>query len=66
MSAHPIGEIVKPIIARAQRIALISELIETFDDPSERKAMIMALYQGGAILDRTAELLIDHYGLEAA
>ena len=66
MSARPIGEIIPEVLDRAARISLLCEFINAFPCPSERKLIIMRLYEAQIIRSETAELLIDHFGLEAA
>jgi hypothetical protein len=51
---------------RARRTALICELVETFDRPDERKNTVMRLWEANIISPQTAELLIEHFSLEAA
>ena len=64
--ARRIGELIPPILERARRVAIIGEMVSTFDCPEERKRVVMRFYEAGIISDETAVLLIEHFGLEAA
>lgn len=66
MSARPIGEIIPGVLARAKSIAALCEFIVTFDRAVDRKDVVMRLYAGEVITSQTAELIIEHFGLEAA
>lgn len=64
--ARPIGEVVNRIAMRAHRLALLGEFIDTLSNDQERKRVVMALYEAKIIAPETAELLIEHFGVEAA
>lgn len=61
-SADSLSEIVN----RAKRLAIVAELVASFEDDAERKSMVMALYEGGIITEQSADLFIESFGLEAA
>lgn len=54
------------IVERAKRLAIVAELVASFKDDSERKSMVLALYEGGIITEQSADLFIENFGLEAA
>lgn len=64
--ARRIGELLPDILLRAQRTALIGKFIETFEAPDARKRVVMLLFEANILSADTAELMIEHYGLEAA
>jgi hypothetical protein len=61
-----LGELLPDVLMRARRLAILNELIETYDAPEDRKAMIMVLYERDLITSDAASLLIDHLELRAA
>jgi hypothetical protein len=65
MSARPIGEIIPGVLERARSIAALCRFIDTFDRQADRKDVVMRLYTGQVITAQTAELIIEHFGLEA-
>lgn len=54
------------IISRAKRLAIVAELVASFDNDAERKSMVMMLFEGGIISEQSADLFIENFGLEAA
>ena len=50
----------------AARAAHFAAIVETFDDDTERKAIVMRLYEANLISAQSVELLFEVYGLEAA
>lgn len=66
MSARPIGEIIAPILARAQAMAGFQEFLGNCPTAGSRKNLIVAAYENGAIDGSDAQLLIEAYGLETA
>lgn len=66
MDARPIGEIVAPIVAEAQRLAKLQWLLAGLPHPADRKTVIMKWWEIGLIADDQASLLIEHNALEAA
>ena len=66
MMARAIGEVIPEVLERAIRISIIGELIASFEDPEDRKSIVMRLYQAEIITSQTAELLIETFGLETA
>lgn len=66
MSARTIGELIKPIIAKAVGIGRLQDFLECFADPADRKQWIMELWEGGVLTPEEARLLIEHNSLEAA
>lgn len=64
--ARPIGDVIPEVLERARRISIIGELVASFEDKEDAKEVVMRLYQAEVITDRTAELLIETFGLEAA
>lgn len=65
MSARPIGHIIPGIMDRAKSIAALCAFVATFERPADRKDVVMRLYAGEVITGQTAELIIEHFGLEA-
>lgn len=65
MSARPIGDIIPGVLERARSIAALCQFVATFERPSDRKDVVMRLYAGEVITSQTAELIIEHFGLEA-
>lgn len=66
MSARPIGEIIKPIIARAEAMHGFQMMLNAMPTPEARKIMIVTAWAAGGIEDDDARLLIEAYGLETA
>ena len=66
MSARPIGEIIAPIMARAEAMHGFQQMLNRCPTAEGRKALIMAAWERLAISDEDAELLIEAYGLETA
>lgn len=66
MSARPIGEIIKPILARARAMHGFQALLNGCPTPECRKNLIVAAYENGAIDGPDAQLLIEAYQLETA
>lgn len=64
--ARPIGESVNRVVMRAHRLSLLSAFIDTLPSDQERKRVVMALYEAKIISAPTTELLIEHFGVEAA
>lgn len=62
MMADPIGLLMK----RATCCAAFAVIIETCDTAQERKKLIMFLWERNIISEQAAELLIEHFSLEAA
>lgn len=60
MSARPIGEIIKPIVAQAVGLAHIQEFLDTFHDPCVRRVWIDALLESETISANEAQVLIEH------
>jgi hypothetical protein len=51
---------------RAKRLLLLRELVETFDDPAERKRVVMRLWEAKLVSNDSTRLLIEHFSLEEA
>ncbi len=64
--ARMIGNILPGVILRARRLAIIADLISTYECPSDKKIMIMVLYEREIITGEWAELLIETFGVDAA
>jgi hypothetical protein len=64
--ARRLGDLLPALLVRARRTAKLSAFLDEFDDPGERKDVIMRLYQGGVISASTAELFIDVHGVKSA
>ena len=58
--------LIPSMMTRAKRIAIMIEFINTLPDASERKECIMRLHAGEIISPEAAQLLIEHFELEAA
>jgi len=57
---------VRPLIKNAARIAILGQLVESFDTQHERNELIEGLFACGAIKDSTAGMLREVYGREIA
>jgi hypothetical protein len=66
VTARPIGEILALIISRTHAMAGFQQMLANVDAAVDRKALILASYEAGAISDRDARLLIETYQLETA
>lgn len=66
MSARSIGEIIRPIMARAEAMAGFQAMLRRCDTAENRKGLILAAWERGALSDEDAELLIEAEGLETA
>ena len=64
--ARRIGELLPNIIERAQRIAILAQFVDSLHTDFDRKQCITRLYEGGLVKAETAQLLIEHFRLEAA
>ena len=62
--ARQIGEILAPIIARAQAMAGFQMLLAECPNAECRKNLILAAYENAALDGPDAQLLIEAYGLE--
>lgn len=56
----------KDMALRAQRVAILATFFETIDDRTERKRIIMAMYEARLLSPAATETLIEFFGLEAA
>lgn len=54
------------LMKRATCCAAFATIVETCDTPEERKKLIMFLWERNIISEQAAELLIEHFSLEAA
>lgn len=66
MSGRPIGELIAPILARAEAMAGFQAMLARCPTASDRKHLIMAAWERGALGDDDAELLIQANMLETA
>lgn len=66
MSARPIGELIRPILARAEAMHGFQLMLNGIDTAAARKTLIMAARDAGAIDDTDTRLLIESYQLETA
>lgn len=61
-----IGELIAPIVARAEAMAGFQALLAQCPNAECRKNLIVAAYENAAIDGPDAQLLIEAYGLETA
>lgn len=61
-----IGDLIKPIIARAYAMHGFQQMLNDCPSPEGRKNLIVAAYEAGAIDGPDAQLLIEAYQLETA
>lgn len=66
MTARPIGEIIAPIVERAETMAGFQAMLRRCPTSHARKGLILAAYDSGAITSDDARLLIEAEGLETA
>lgn len=66
MIARSIGEILAPIVARAERMRALQALLNEVRTADGRKWLIMGAFEQGAIDDQDARLLLEVYQLETA
>lgn len=66
MSARPLGDIIPGVVARAKRIASLCAFVATFDDPTDQCDLIRRLLAGEVITPGTADIMLEHFGLEFA
>lgn len=57
---------IRSLTQSAARVAILGQLVETFDTDEERRELVLGLYSCGAIKESTADMLIEAYGLEVA
>jgi hypothetical protein len=66
MTARPIGELIAPIMERAQRLFAFQRSIAKYPDPTDQKQFILMARDVEVISDDEARDLIAAYHLEAA
>jgi len=62
----PIGDLIRPIIARAHAMYGFQQMLNSCPDAECRKNLIVAAYENGALDGPDAQLLIEAYQLETA
>jgi hypothetical protein len=66
MSARAIGELIQPIMARAEALYGFQQILNKCPTAEGRKGLILAAWERFAVSDEDAQLLIEAYGLETA
>jgi hypothetical protein len=66
VSARPIGQIVRGILARCEAIMGLQALLDACDCAADRETLIRQAHLRGSIGDDEAQLLVRAYRLEAA
>lgn len=64
--ARPIGEIIAPIVARAEKLQAFQSVLNALPTPAERKIAIMDAHCFRLIDMNDTRLLIEAYQLETA
>lgn len=66
VSASAIGELIAPIMAKAERLRGVQVLIEAIASPAHQKRFVMVAREHGAITDEETGLLLTAHMLEEA